>query len=110
MLGTVLTMFMIGCMAAWGQAPNQTTGGAAKVDRAAAYYHYTLACMYREMAAAEGRNPGVRREYEDKANENYKAALKADPQTPMYTSGPGPPFSIIPIRPRRTLPKADPAR
>jgi len=80
MLRTALATFMIGSMAAWGQAQNDTPGGAGKVDRAAAYYHYTLAHMYAEMAAASrGRN----REYVNKAIENYKAAIKADPQTPV---------------------------
>jgi hypothetical protein len=111
MLKTALAIFTIACMAAWGQAQTDTTGGEVKVDRASAYYHYTLACIYREMAAAEGRNPGVRREYEDKAIENYKAALKADPQTPSYGRGPVSPLMIFPGRqPSRTLPKVDPVR
>jgi hypothetical protein len=110
MLKTALAVLIIGCIAAWGQGPSETTG-AVRVDRATAYYHYTLACMYREMAAAEFRNPGVRREYEDKAIENYKAALKADPQTPSYGRGPVSPLMIFPGRqPSRALPKADPAR
>src|SRR6266436_1970762 len=80
MLRTALAMFMIGGMAAWGQAQNDTTGGAVKVDRATAYCHYTLAHMYAEMAIASvGRN----REYVNKAIENYKPAIKADPQTPV---------------------------
>ena len=111
MLKTALALFTIGCMAAWGQAPNETTGAAVKVDRATAYYHYTLACMYARMAAVEGHSAISKREYEDKAIENYKAALKSDPQTPMYTRGLTPPLlSIIPIGPGRRPPKADPTR
>ena len=80
MLRAVLVMFTIGCMAAWGQTREAASGGAGKVDRATAYYHYTVAHMYAEMAAAtRGRN----REYVNKAIENYKAAIEADPQTPM---------------------------
>ena len=97
MLRTALAIFMIGSLAAWGQAQNDASGGAGKVDRATAYYHYTLAHMYSEMAAASrGRN----REYVNKAIENYKAAIKADPQAPVpreelsgiYTKRPTPLF------------------
>jgi len=82
MLRTALAMFMIGGMAAWGQAQTSAPGAANKVDRATAYYHYALAHMYAEMAAASG---GRNREYVNKAIENYKAAIKADPQTPMLS-------------------------
>jgi hypothetical protein len=86
MLRTALAMFMIGGMASWGQAQSDTSGGAVKVDRATAYYHFTLAQMYAEMAAAPG---GRHREYADKAMENYKAAIKADPQlSEIYPKGP----------------------
>ena len=71
MLRTVLAMFVIGGTAAWGQ------GRAEKADRATAYYHYMLAHMYTEMAAA---TKGCNHEYADKAVKNYKAAIKADPQ------------------------------
>jgi lipopolysaccharide export system protein LptC len=107
MLKTVLAMFMIAGLA-WGQAPKDTSGGADKVDRAAAYYHYTLAHMYAEMATTSGaRN----REYMNKSIENYKAAVKADPQTPMLLQAPMPLFPFLPLptaRPSRPLPKADP--
>ncbi len=80
MLRAALAMFIIGGLVAWGQAQNDDSGGADKVDRAAAYYHFMLAHMYAEMAAA----PGARsREYADKAIENCKAAVKADPRTPL---------------------------
>src|SRR5262249_43353400 len=52
------------------------------VDRATAYYHYSLAHMYAEMAAASGGRNG---ELVSKAIENYKAAIKADPKTPMLS-------------------------
>jgi len=65
-----------------------------KVDRAAAYYHYALACMYAEMdASSGGRNP----EYANKAIENHKAAIKADPQTPGRLLG-SPRFVIPAVR------------
>ena len=82
---TALAMLMIGGMAAWGQARNDTPGGAVKVDRATAYYHFTLAHMYAHLAAASG---GRNREYVNKAIENHRAAVKADPQTPMLKRPP----------------------
>jgi hypothetical protein len=99
-------MFMIGGAAAWGQA--QSDAAANKVDRASAYYHYTLARMYAEMAAAsKARN----REYTNQAIENYKAAIKADPRTPMLSEElseieggrrpPLPVFSRLPSPPGR---------
>jgi hypothetical protein len=107
MLRTALATFMIAGMAAWGQAQNDTSGGAVKVDRATAYYHYALARMYAEMAAA---SRGRKSDYENEALENYKAAVKADPQTPKLLQGPPPPLPAYRIGPSRTLPKADPSR
>ena len=106
MLRTALAMFMIGGMAAWGQAQNDSSAGANKVDRATAYYHYTLAHMYAEMAAASG---GRSREYMNKSIENYKAAVKADPQTPVLLQGPDlfPVLWLPAAQPRRTTPKAE---
>ena len=93
MLRTALAMFIIAGMAAWGQAQKDTSSGADKVDRATAYYHYTLAHMYAEMAAASG---GRNREYVNKAIENHKAAIKADPQTPpMLRSMPYFPIPVL---------------
>lgn len=114
MLRTALALFMIGGMAAWGQAQDDTPRSADKVDRAAAYYHYTLAHMYAGMAAASG---GRNQEYVRKAIENHKAAVKADPQTPMlseaYMRGLTPRFLTPVLRlpkaqPNRTPPRADP--
>lgn len=62
----------------------QSTGTAAKksqtqspekLDRAAAYYHYSLGHLYAELATSYG-NKG---EYFNKAIDNYRLALKADP-------------------------------
>ena len=105
MLRTTLAMFMIGGMAAWGQAQNNTSGDAVKVDRATAYYHFTVAHMYAEMAVASG---GRNREYANKAMENYKAAIKADPQlAEIYPKGPMHRFVVPVVRPpasRKDLP------
>jgi tetratricopeptide (TPR) repeat protein len=65
-----------GLVAAQGQTQNDSTRG----DRAAAYYHYTLAHMYADLASISGT-----RDYVNKAIENYKAAIKADPQTAMLS-------------------------
>lgn len=67
-------------VAALGQTPADA-GATKKVDRATAYYHYTLAHMYAELASAyNGRG-----DYVNKAIENYKAAIKADPLTPILS-------------------------
>jgi hypothetical protein len=68
-------MFVVGSAAAWGQEQKVPV----KADRATAYYHFMLAHMYSEMAEASGISSAY---YETKVNENYKAAVKADPQTP----------------------------
>ena len=48
-----LSIFVIAVIAARAQAPNDTT----RVDRATAYYHYTLANLYAQKAAdAKGHN------------------------------------------------------
>lgn len=50
------------------------------VDHAAAYYHYSLGHMYADLASING-SP----DYIKKAIENYKLAIKEDPQTPMLS-------------------------
>jgi tetratricopeptide (TPR) repeat protein len=55
-------------------APAQT------VDHASAYYHYSLGHMYADLASINGSS-----EYIKKAIENYKLAIKDDPQTPMLS-------------------------
>ena len=57
-----------------GAAQTQTT------DHAAAYYHYSLGHMYADLASINGSA-----EYIKKAIENYKLAIKDDPQTPMLS-------------------------
>src|SRR5260221_2457108 len=85
MLRIALAIFMIGGMAAWGQAQNDTSRGPDKVDRAAAYYHYALACLYAEMnASTRGGNP----EYANQAIENYKAAVHGHAHKPVRIAPP----------------------
>ena len=67
------------CAALFGAqtgAAQNGAGQAPKVDRASAYYHYTLAHMYAEQASSLGN----RADFVNKAIENYKEAIKADPQ------------------------------
>ncbi len=74
-----LGMLAVLGVAAWGQgAPGQTAspGNAPAGDHASAYYYYTLGHMYAELAGESGD-----RSYIPKAIENYKLAIKADPQS-----------------------------
>lgn len=50
-------------------------------DRGAAYYHYSLAHMYEELATVYGRSELV-----SKAIEEYRAALQADPHSEFLNS------------------------
>jgi tetratricopeptide (TPR) repeat protein len=83
MRNVVLVMLAAGC-AAWGQ--NNPAAGARNAaprdtaDHSSAYYHYALAHIYAELAGEPGGH-----EYIDKALENYKAALKADPASPAIS-------------------------
>jgi tetratricopeptide (TPR) repeat protein len=79
MFKAATAVMAIGAVAAWGQAPAQAPKK--QVDRASAYYHYTLAHMYAELAGAYG----TRNDYINKAIDNYKEAIKADPETPMLS-------------------------
>ncbi|HEV2697176.1 MAG TPA: tetratricopeptide repeat protein [Terriglobales bacterium] len=56
--------------------------GAQKVDKGAAYYHFTMAHMYEEEMAAYGRSDLV-----SKAIDEYRLALEADPTSEYLTSG-----------------------
>jgi tetratricopeptide (TPR) repeat protein len=75
----VLTTLLVSlCLpaAGWAQAP-----GAAKADHAAAYYYFTLAHFYADLAGSAGN----RGEFVTKAIDNYKAAIKADPDSAMLS-------------------------
>jgi tetratricopeptide (TPR) repeat protein len=66
-------------------APDNTKqpnpSAAQKPDKAAAYYHYTLAHMYEEQVAVYGRS-----DLATKAVEEYRAAIEADPGSEYLTS------------------------
>ena len=53
-----------------------------KADRAAAYYHYAMAHMYEEQVAMYGRS-----DLANKAIEEYRQAIDADPTSEYLTSG-----------------------
>ncbi len=61
--------------------PLQAQTPAPKVDKASAYYHYALGHMYAEQASMFGN----RGDFVNKAIENYKEAIKADPTTAMLS-------------------------
>ena len=52
------------------------------MEKAAAYYHFALAHMYEEQVATYGRS-----ELANKAIEEYRAAIDADPTSAYLTSG-----------------------
>jgi tetratricopeptide (TPR) repeat protein len=60
----------------------QPTNKGKAPDRASAYYHFTLAHMYEEQVATYGRS-----ELANKAIEEYRAAIDADPTSAYLTSG-----------------------
>jgi tetratricopeptide (TPR) repeat protein len=63
-------------------AAAQPASKAKTPDRAAAYYHFALAHMYEEQVATYGRS-----ELANKAIEEYRAAIEADPSSAYLTSG-----------------------
>src|ERR1700694_330182 len=58
-----------------------TVSAPRKIDKAAAYYHYTLAHVYEEQVAVYGRS-----ELANKAIEEYRQAIEADPTSGYLTS------------------------
>ena len=80
----------VAAVAAFGQANNPAVSDSKadakpaprKVDRASAYYHYSLAHYYEEMVTAYGRS-----DMANKAIEEYRLAIEADPSSEFLTSG-----------------------
>lgn len=64
------------------EAKPATQASPRKADRAAAYYHYALAHMYEEQVAVYGRS-----DLANKAIEEYRQAIDADPTSEYLTSG-----------------------
>src|SRR5215831_15552275 len=81
----VLVAMATGAAQTTSPAPNTQASPAAaphKVDKAAAYYHYSLAHMYEEQVAVYGRS-----EMASKAIDEYRLAIEADPSSEYLTSG-----------------------
>ena len=81
-----LFVFVFAATALAQQAPapdtKPATSPARRIDRAAAYYHYSLAHMYEEQVAVYGRS-----DLANKAIEEYRLAIDADPASEYLTSG-----------------------
>lgn len=87
-----LALLLLSSSLMFAQAPSSAASASAKadspssaaprVDKAAAYYHFTMAHMYEEEMAAYGRSDLV-----SKAIEEYRLALEADPTSEYLTSG-----------------------
>src|SRR5580698_3804258 len=60
--------------------PSVATQSPHKIDHAAAYYHYALAHLYEEQVTAYGRS-----ELANKAMEEYRLAIEADPSSEFLT-------------------------
>ena len=73
----LVTVFGSACLSSL----SAQTAAAPKVDKASAYYHYTLAHMFAEQASMVGN----RGDFVNKAIENYKEAIKADPTAAMLS-------------------------
>ena len=63
-------------------ATSKPAGAPRKMDRAAAYYHYTMAHMYEDQFAVYNRS-----DLATKAIEEYRLAIDADPTSEYLTSG-----------------------
>jgi len=80
-------MISVAAAAAYGQTSASTPSDSKpaqprKVDRAAAYYHYAVAHMYEEQVTVYGRS-----DLANKAIEQYRLAIEADPSSEFLTSG-----------------------
>src|ERR1700716_812621 len=83
-------MTSVATAAAFGQAPSSASTSSdkpassapRKSDRSVAYYHYSLAHMYEEQVTVYGRS-----ELANKAIEEYRLAIEADPSSEFLTSG-----------------------
>jgi len=69
------------------QAPGKAPADSGKIaprlpDKAAAYYHYSLAHMYEELVSIYGRA-----EYATKAIQEYRAAIENDPDSEYLNAG-----------------------
>jgi tetratricopeptide (TPR) repeat protein len=94
--GGLIVVFLTGSFLLAQNAPSAAAGSATgetapansaaakgkAPDRAAAYYHFALAHMYEEQVATYGRS-----DFTNKAIEEYRAAIDADPTSAYLTAG-----------------------
>jgi tetratricopeptide (TPR) repeat protein len=89
-ISCILVVFLVSAIA-WSEQtpkakpdakPEAPATAPRKVDRAAAYYHYALAHMYEEQVAVYGRS-----DLANKAIDEYRQAIEADPTSEYLTSG-----------------------
>jgi tetratricopeptide (TPR) repeat protein len=85
----LILMILVANAAAFAQTTPGAPSGAKpaqssphKFDRGAAYYHYAVAHMYEEQVTVYGRS-----ELANKAIEEYRLAIEADPSSEFLTSG-----------------------
>jgi tetratricopeptide (TPR) repeat protein len=81
-LAVLLSAAAVAQSAAPAPTPSQTQTPAKTPDRAASYYHYTLAHNYEELATLYGRS-----EYITRAIEEYKLAIQNDPTSEYLNAG-----------------------
>lgn len=74
-LPVVLVLLSLSVAGSLGATPQRQSETGSQPGRATAYYHYTLAHLYEQLAAEH-----MRREYLNRAVEEYEAAIKADPE------------------------------
>src|SRR5262245_62056269 len=85
-IAVLLALSSLHAQAPSGSESSKPAGAAAqsaprKVDKAAAYYHYALGHMYEEQVAVYGRS-----DLANKAIEEYRQAIEADPNSGYLTS------------------------
>ena len=81
-LATVAAVGQTGSSAPSDSKPADAKSAPRKADRAAAYYHYSVAHMYEEQVTVYGRS-----DLANKAIEEYRLAIEADPSSEFLTSG-----------------------
>jgi tetratricopeptide (TPR) repeat protein len=81
-LATAAAVGQTGSSAPSDSKPADAKSAPRKTDRAAAYYHYSVAHMYEEQVTVYGRS-----DLANKAIEEYRLAIEADPGSEFLTSG-----------------------
>ncbi len=79
-LAACFALLLSACLApsALWAAPQAAGSGSARDAQSSAYYHYAMAHLYEQLAIEH-----TRQEYVERAVENYKQAIAADPDSPF---------------------------